>query len=172
MEFFDVLNTRRSVRSFTDRPLSIEEVETLLHAACMAPSARNLQPWRFVVVDRRDLLDEIARRHPYAGFANKAPLAIVVCGVPQEASGDFWVQDCAAATQNLLLAARALDLGAVWCGLYPVEDRAQLMRDILGIPADVQPLSLVIVGHTEKAQHMAEREFASKTSHNAWKEQP
>ncbi len=169
MEFFEVLNTRRSVRSYTNEPVTKDEVETLLHAACMAPSARNLQPWRFVVVDSRELLDQIAARHPYAGFANRAPLAVVVCGIPQEASGDFWVQDCAAATQNLLLAARALDLGAVWCGLHPVEDRAQLMRDILGIPDDVVPLSLVILGHTDKAPHEAERVFASKTSRNGWK---
>lgn len=168
MDFFTVLNTRRSIRTFLPDPVSSEDRETLLRSACMAPSAMNKQPWEFVVVDRRDLLDAIAERHPYAKFAAQAPLAIVVCADPANASGEFWIQDCSAATENLLLAARALGLGAVWCGLYPKEDREQTVKDILGIPADRHALSLVILGHTDAQFTEARRWQPDKVHHNGW----
>lgn len=168
MEFFEVLNTRRSIRSFLPDLVTREEVEVILHAACMAPSARNRQPWHFAVIDRPEMLEQIAERHPFAKFANRAPMAIVVCAVPEKGSRDFWVQDCSAATMNLLLAARALGLGTVWCGLYPEDDRQQILRDILHTPENIQPFSLIIIGRTDKTFTQAERDARPITQYNAW----
>ena len=168
MDFFDVLMTRRSIRSFLPDPVGEEEIAALVKAGSMAPSAMNKQPWDFVVVTDRAKLDAIADRHPYAKFAREAPLAIVVAGSPKEASGDFWVQDCSAATENILLAARALGIGSVWCGLYPVKERADILADILNIPEDHVPLSLIVLGRTEKSFTEAHRHNEAKIHRNSW----
>ncbi len=168
MDFFDVLMTRRSIRSFLPDPVSEEDIATLVKAGTMAPSAMNRQPWHFVVVTDREKLDAIADRHPHAAFARQAPLAIVVVATPAEASGDFWVQDCSAATENILLAARALGLGSVWCGLYPVQERADILADILSVPKEYVPLSLIVLGHTEKEFCEAHRHNEAKIHHNSW----
>lgn len=126
-EIFDNIMSRTSVRSFLDQPVESEKVEMLLHAAMAAPSACNKQPWHFAVIDDRKLLDQIPHFSPYASMAKEAPLAIVVCGdLNKTLDGteqEFWIQDCSAATENLLLMANALDLGAVWTALYPLEER-------------------------------------------------
>lgn len=143
--------SRASVRSFTDRKVSPETIDTLLRAAMAAPTARNSQPWHFVVVDKRDLLDTIASRLPNVHSSFPAPLAVVVCGnTDLMLAGDgqpFWVQDCSAATENLLLAAHALNLGAVWCGIYPSSEREGTLRDILSLPDNLVPLNVVVVGY-------------------------
>ena len=168
MDFFEVLTTRRSIRSFLPDPVTQEERDILIKAGTLAPSAMNRQPWSFILVDQRDLLQAIAERHPHAPFAARAPLAIVVCATPAEAAGGFWPQDCAAATQNILLAARALSLGSVWCGLYPAEDRVQLMRDVLHIPEEHVPFSLIVLGRTEARFVEAHRHNPQKIHHNIW----
>ncbi|MBE6239831.1 MAG: nitroreductase family protein, partial [Bacteroidales bacterium] len=116
------IHSRKSVRQYTSEPVSEEQVETMLRAAMAAPSAVNFQPWRFVVVTERAELDAMAEILPYAKMLKQSPLAIVVCGETVWMGGNenpYWQQDCAAATQNLLLAAEALGLGAVWTGVYP-----------------------------------------------------
>lgn len=118
----DNIHSRKSVRQYTSEPVSEEQVETMLRAAMAAPSAVNFQPWRFVVVTERAKLDAMAEILPYAKMLKQSPLAIVVCGETVWMGGNenpYWQQDCAAATQNLLLAAEALGLGAVWTGVYP-----------------------------------------------------
>ncbi len=167
MEFFDVLNTRRSIRSFLPDPITEEEIATLIKAGSMAPSAMNKQPWHFVVVTDRKLLDQLADRHPYAKFCHEAPLAIVVTGEPS-VTGQFWVQDCAAATQNILLAARAMNIASVWCGLYPVQERVDLAVDVLGIPEGFVPFSLIALGRTSKSFFEAKRDNPAKIHHNGW----
>ena len=114
------IHNRKSVRQFTSDPVSEKQVETLLRAAMAAPTAVNYQPWRFVVVTERTELDEIAGILPYAQMLKQAPLAIIVCGETTWMGGGenpYWQQDCAAATENLLLAVEALGLGAVWTGV-------------------------------------------------------
>ncbi len=149
----DFIMTRRSIRAYTDRPVSEESVTQLLRAAMAAPSAKNQQPWHFVVVRDRDLLEAIARSTPYSGMTRDAQLAVVVCAAADERDPGYWPQDCAAATENLLLAANTLGLGAVWLGFYPLPERVEALRGLLGIPEDVVPFSVVPVGYP--AEHPA-----------------
>ncbi len=111
-----------------------------------APSASNRKPWHFVVVTDRKKLDALADSHTYGKMLFEAPLCIAVCGDPA-ISQRFWIQDCSAATENLLLAAVALNLGAVWLGAYPVEERVAAIRKVLGIPNNIEPLNLISIGH-------------------------
>lgn len=143
---------RRSVREYMDQDIPQEEITRLLRAAMRAPSAVNQQPWEFVVLRDRSLMKQIIRFHPYAKMLEQAPCAIVVCGDKQRqpahvAAYDFWVQDCSAATQNLLLEAVHLGIGAVWLGVYPIEERVKGVQELLGLPEHVVPLSVVSLGY-------------------------
>ncbi|WP_342455570.1 nitroreductase family protein [Caloramator sp. Dgby_cultured_2] len=120
-----------------------------------APPAGNEQPWEFIVVDDKNVLKRIADVHPYAKMLYEAPVAIVVCGdLNKEKYKGFWVQDCSAATQNILLEATDKGLGAVWIGVYPDDTRVKDISNIFGIPSNVIPLSIVAVGYP--AQEMQE----------------
>lgn len=146
----DNLFARRSIRRYTEEEVAPEEIEMLLKAAMAAPSAGNRKPWHFIVVDDREILAALAEDHPYAQMLNRAPLCIVPCGEPDlGASGKegYWIQDLAAATENILLAAVGLGLGAVWCGVFPIEERVKATRSILGLPDHIVPLAYVAVGH-------------------------
>ena len=148
MELFEALFTRRSVRDYTDRPVSEETVEKLLRAAMAAPSAGNQQPWRFIVVRDRGRLQAAAEVERYGGMIAHAQVAVVICADLDLVENEgFWQQDCAAATQNLLLAAHALGLGAVWVGTYPREERVEGLRPIFDLPENLVPFSVVPVGY-------------------------
>jgi nitroreductase len=150
----EAILTRRSVRKYTDREVPDTVVTDLLRAAMAAPSAQNQQPWQFVVVRDRGLLESLAAAHPYGGMTRDAQVAIVVCGdLTREKSPGFWVQDCAAATENLLIAANAAGLGAVWTGIYPREERVARVGAILGLPDHIVPLAVVPIGYP--AEHPA-----------------
>jgi nitroreductase len=143
------LFARRSIRKFDQGQVTDEQVDLLLQAAMAAPSAGNRKPWHFVVVRDPETRRKIAASHPYAKMAVEAPVVIVPCGQPELSFADrpaFWVQDLSAATENILLAAVALGLGAVWCGVFPNEERVVEARAILGLPGDVTPLCYVPVG--------------------------
>ncbi|GFH62261.1 MAG: putative NAD(P)H-dependent FMN reductase [Candidatus Desulfovibrio kirbyi] len=169
MDIFEALFTRRSIRVFTPEPVSDDDVTVMLKAAMLAPSANNCQPWHFVVIRDKKVRGAFAERHPYAKMAAESPVVIVVCGnTAEEKPHGFWVQDCSAATQNLMLAARGRNLGTVWCGLYPVEDRAALARDILHLPDGVIPLSLVAVGHTTQPFFEADRFKKNRIHYDTW----
>lgn len=143
----DPILRRRSIRRYTEEPVTDDHVQSLLRAAMAAPSAGNQQPWHFVVIRDRGALGAIPAVHPYAKMLPETPVAILVCGVPGAGKWpQFWEQDCAAATQNILIAAEQLGLGAVWLGVHPLEERVQGVRDLLGIPPDVVPFSLVALG--------------------------
>ena len=144
------IHSRKSVREFTSEPVSDADIQTMLKAAMAAPTAINFQPWRFVVVNEREALDSLADQLPYAKMLKQAPLAIVVCGETLWMGGEenpFWSLDCSAATQNLLLTAEALGLGAVWTAAYPDADRCKAISDALGLPSTVKPLCVVPIGH-------------------------
>ncbi len=151
-ETLKVVHNRSSIRHFTDQAVSAETVETLLRAAMAAPSSRNVQPWVFYVVEDRDLLVRLSEELPSARMLAHAPLAIVVCGDiqkgdPNEEQVHNWVMDCSAATQNLLLAAESLGLGAVWTGVHPYADRIFTVRNALSLPAHIIPLNVIPVGY-------------------------
>ena len=143
--------TRTSIRQYTNEPVSKADVETMLRAGMAAPTAVNRQPWHFVVVTKREQLSALAAANRGTNMATKAPLAIVVCGNLQKAmpgtGQGFWVQDCSAATENILLAANALGLGAVWTGLYPDEEHSKAVRDVLKAPEHIVPLCTIVIGH-------------------------
>ena len=147
--------TRTSIRQYTDEPVSKADIETMLRAGMAAPTAVNRQPWHFVVINSKEKLAELAGDNPRGGMLKKAPLAIVVCGnmdkaLPGQGRG-FWVQDCSAATENILLAANAIGLGAVWTGLYPDENRAGEVAKVLKLPETYIPLCTIVIGHS--AEH-------------------
>lgn len=145
-ELIDTILSRRSIRKYSAKPASEKDVRSLLEAAMAAPSASNRKPWHFVVITERKKLDELADKHPYGKMLFEAPLCIAVCGDP-EISKRYWVQDCSAATENLLLAAVALGLGAVWLGVHPSEEREAEVRRALGLPEAIVPLNLISIGH-------------------------
>ncbi len=169
MEAYEALITRRSIRQYQDKAVPAEIVDKILGAAMQAPSAVDTQPWHFVVIDEADLLREIPSVHQYAKMAARAPCAILVCAEPALAHGPGYVpQDCSAATENILLAAHALGLGAVWCGVYAVPDREAGFRSLLSIPESVQPFSLVVLGYPDEARPQPERFKPERVHRNGW----
>jgi nitroreductase len=169
VETLDAILTRRSIRRYTPEPVPETVIAEILRAAMSAPSAGNQQPWQFVVIADRRLRHEIPAFHPYAQMLREAPVAIVVCGdLRLESYRDYWIQDCSAATQNLLLAAHAKGLGAVWVGIYPKEDRVARLQQLLGLPAEVIPLAVVPIGHPAERIPPATRYDASRVHRDRW----
>lgn len=161
--------SRRSIRKYTDDPVSEEQVTGLLRAAMAAPSAGNQQPWQFVVVRDRTVLDVIADANPYGGMARQAPVAIVICGdMTCDNRPGFWSQDCSAATQNLLLAAHAQGLGAVWCGTFPREERMGPIAAVLGLPEHIIPFSVVPIGYPAERPAPVDRYDPSRVHFDLW----
>lgn len=161
----DIIFKRRSIRKYHDKPVSAEHIETLLRAAMAAPSASNKQPWQFVVVEDRATLNAFMDVHAYARMLSEATLCIAVCG---EKSKPFWVQDCSAATQNILLAAAGLGLGSVWLGVHPNAEREAQVASILGIPEEHAPLCLIAIGHPAEEKGPSERFNTEKVHHEKW----
>lgn len=164
--------TRTSVRSYLDKPVEDEKIEQMLRAAMAAPSAGNKQPWRFIVIKDKKTLAAISEHFPTMRMAEKAPLAIVVCGdlkatFPDEGV-DYWVEDTSAATENLLLAAHSLGLGAVWCGIYPLSERVALLKEMLNIPDDIVPLNVVPVGYPSGEQAPKDKWDPEKIHYETW----
>jgi nitroreductase len=169
MEAMDAILSRRSIRKYTEQPVPDDAIDELLKAAMSAPSAGNQQPWQFVVIRERGILDEIPKYHPYSAMLKEASVAILICGdLKSEKHKGYWVQDCSAATQNLLIAAQAKGLGAVWLGVYPRDDRVDGIRKVLGLPEHIVPLSLIPVGHKAEEKPPADRYDASRVHHNGW----
>lgn len=158
---------RRSIRKYTDEPVTEEQIRTLLECAMMAPSAMDARPWRFVVVDDRETLIKLSENHPYAQMLKQAPVCICVCGVEGQIKG-YYQQDCAAATMNLMIAAKEMGLGTCWMGVAPREERMQAVREILGIPEDVMPFNMIAVGHPAEERKNPERWDESRVHRNRW----
>ena len=149
MELNEVLLKRRSIRKFTDEPVSEEDVLKLLHAGMSGPSACNRTPWEFFVVTNPEILEKLRKSARYSKI--KAPLAIVVCGnlskaLPLQLS-PFWIQDCSAATENILLEATELGLGTVWCGVHPMKRAAKNVSEALSLSEKLVPLNIIHIGH-------------------------
>ena len=154
MQTLDAIYNRRSCRSYTDQPVEREQLETLLRAAFSAPTAVNAQPWEFIVIDEAERLDRIREKMVFARY--NAPAAIVVCGNSRIGlkglDKELWICDCSAAIENMLLAATDVGLGTVWIGIFPIESRMETMRGLLDVPAHVNPLGMVYVGHAAETQ--------------------
>ncbi|MBG0790175.1 MAG: nitroreductase family protein [Desulfovibrionaceae bacterium] len=169
MEVMEALRTRRSIRQFENRPVPDEMVREILEAAMMAPSAINAQPWQFVVVTDRAALDAVADVHAYVKMALQAPLGILVCGdLSKERYPGYWVQDCSAAMENLLLAAHGLGLGAVWTGIHPMEERVAAYRALFNLPAHVIPLGFAPIGWPAKVPESESRFNPDRVHYNTY----
>lgn len=169
MDLYEAIASRRSIRKFTSTPLRDEDVRLILECAMLAPSAMNQQPWQFVLLRDQAMREAAARTSPYTGMAAHAPLVIVVCGdLGEEKAPGYWTQDCAAATQNLLLAARGKGIGAVWCGVHPVREREEYLKKLLKLPDRIMPFALVCLGYTEMKFHKEDRFRADRIHEGGW----
>lgn len=169
MELIEGIITRRSIRKFKTSAIPATTIKILLKAAMYAPSARNEQPWHFIVAEDRNLLNQIKDTHPYASMLAEAPLAIVVCGdLTLEKSPGYWPVDCSAATQNLLLAAHGCGLGAVWLGVFPRPERQEAIKKIFYLPDHIQPFSIIAIGEPNEQKQMPERFLPERVHYNSW----
>lgn len=151
---------RKSVRGYADRAVEQEKIEVLLEAAMAAPSGKNAQPWDFIVITRRDILDEMAEKLPYAKMLKDAPVAVAVCA--DRTKSPYWYVDCSAATQNILLAAEALGLGAVWTATYPYRDRMDVVKELCGLPGSYDSLCIIPIGYPARENKPKDKYDAGK----------
>lgn len=163
---------RKSVRAYTPKPIEKEKIDLLVKAAMAAPTAVNKQPWAFIVIDDREVLDKLAIELPYAKMAAQAPLAIVVCGDLSKAlngeTDQYWMLDCSAASENLLLAAESMGLGAVWTAVYPENDRIAKVRSVLSLPDYIIPFNLIPVGYPQHQEEAKDKFKAENIHYNKW----
>ncbi len=165
----DAITGRRSIREYTDEAVSRETVGELLAAAMSAPSAADEQPWQFIVVDDPAILENIPDVGPFIREGKTAPVAVLVCGdLSLTRIPGFWVQDCSAATENLLLAAHANGLGAVWTAVFPMEDRMLGFKNLFSLPDTVMPFALVPIGHPAETPPAEDRFRADRVHYNGW----
>ncbi len=171
-DLMDVILTRHSVREFTGEEIRREALETILKAGMAAPSAVNVQPWAFVVVTDKKILSRLCEKLPYAKMLDKAGAAIIVCGVPdkdRQFAPKHWVCDCSAATENILLAAHALHLGAVWTAVYPERDRMDCVRKECHIPEAIIPLNVIPIGVPKNRDSKPIDKYRTENIHwNKW----
>ena len=147
-DVLSVIHNRKSVRTYQDKKVTKDQLEVLMKAAMAAPTAVDRRPWIFIAVTDRTTLDKLSEGLPYAQMLKQASAAIVVCGDTTKAfPGDFWIMDCSAATENLLLAAEGTGLGAVWTAVYPEQERVDHVRKVLGIPSHCIPLNCIPIGY-------------------------
>lgn len=165
----DVILSRRSIRRYKDQSISNDVVEILLKAGMAAPSAGNEQPWEFVVLRDREIMRRITEVHPYARMLLNTDVAIVVCGdETKEVYKGFWVQDCSAATENILLAAVDQGLGAVWLGVHPMKDRVDAVKALLKLPENIIPLSIIPIGYPDEKKEKSDRFNKDRIHYDQW----
>lgn len=169
MDVMSAIMERRSVRAFTDKAVSDAQVEQILRAAMNAPSAGNAQPWEFVVIRNKETLTKVTTINEYAAFAPSASVAILACGnLGLEKFKGYWVQDVSAAIENMLLAVQGMGLGAVWTGIYPMQNRVLAFQTLLNMPDEVIPLGLIVIGHAETMPQPVDRFKPERIHHEKW----
>lgn len=164
--------TRTSIRSYTSQAIPADTIEILLKAGMAAPTAVNAQPWHFIAINNKEKLAELAGTNPNAGMLRQAPLAIAVCGNMNKAmqgkAREYWVQDCSAATENILLAAHAMGLGAVWTGVYPTDERVAAVSKVLKLPENIIPLCVIVIGHPAERPQPKDKWKPENVSYNEY----
>ncbi len=169
----EIIHQRKSVRHYLDKSVKKEDLLTLIKAGMAAPTAGDRRPWEFVGITDKKVLKELGQALPYGQMLKEAGGAIVVCGVPEKSypgeAREFWVQDCSAATENILLAAEAKGLGAVWIGVYPIKKKMEVVSRITGIPEGIVPLNVVSIGYPEGVEKPKDKFNPEQIHWNSWK---
>jgi len=166
----DIIEKRRSIRSYQDKDVSDEKIYDMLEAGMLAPSAGNEQPWHFIIIDDKNIINKIPDIHPYSKMILQVKKAILVCADLNHTKYEgYWVQDCAAATENILLKGVELNLGTVWLGIYPDEERVAKFKNLFKLPADIIPFSLIPVGYPAQDKKTPDRFNKSMIHRNKWK---
>lgn len=169
MSLHDLILSRRSIRRFTKQIVEAEKLDKLLEAAMYAPSARNYQPWHFVVFRDRMKLNTLSEIHPYAGMLKSATAAILVCAdMNLEANESYNAQNSAAATQNILLTAHELGLGTCWLGVYPRQERMKNIGEFAMLPQHVLPYSLIAIGYPDEEKDKPSRFLPQRIHYEKW----
>lgn len=170
MDVFKAIKTRRSVRAYADKPVTDADLHTILEAAMLAPSAANEQPWEFVVIRDKNILDKIGEINQYASYAKKAPVSILVClNENKEKIKGMGIIDVSMCAQNLMLAARGLGIGSVFTGIYPEKDRMDKFQKLVGLPADIIPIGLIVLGYPAiTGEHTVDRFNKAAIHDNKW----
>lgn len=164
---------RKSVRSYTDRPVTKSQLDTLVRAAMAAPTGRDMRPWKFIIINDRQAMKSLADQLPYAKMLAEAQAAVVVCGdlsiLDKEGKPSTnWMFDCSAATENLLLQAEAMGLGAVWTAAYPYDDRLKAVKQALQLPDHIVPLNVIPIGYPKGDTQPKDKYDANNIHYNAW----
>jgi nitroreductase len=164
---------RRSIRKYKPTPVDNETIETILRAGASAPSASNRQPWEFIVITKKEMREKLAEAHPYAKMLLQSPVCIIVCGnrerfYPEKEVQDYWAQDGAAVTENMLVAANSLGLGTVWCGVFPRKERVQAVTNVLKLPSDIIPLNLIALGHPDEDPPVKDKWRDERVHREGW----
>src|SRR3989339_943011 len=162
----ETIFSRKSVRTYTDQPVSVDDLMLLVKAGMAAPTGINRQPWEFFIIQDKALMASLADKIPYARMLKEAQAAIVVIGNPEKSI--YWYLDCSAAAQNILLAAESIGLGAVWTAGYPFEDRMEIISKAVGIPKPFLPLCLIPIGYPKGEQMPKNKWDESKVHMNKW----
>ena len=169
MEALEAILTRRSIRRYTDKPIEKETMETLIKAAMTAPTTINNRDWAFIVVQDRQILDQIIQNQDgNASMLAEAPAAVVICGdtkLALQRTVDYWVQDCCLAAENFMIAAHAMGLGTVYLGTYPVQHRVDGLKKILNLPEHIIPLTVISVGYPAETKPAATDRFEPEKIH-------
>lgn len=169
MNIIDLIVSRRSIRKYTDEKIKPEILTEIIRTAMYAPSAVNKRPWHFIVIDDRDKMDKIMEVHPYSRMLKTASHAVLVCGdLNLQHDTGYWLADCGAATQNLLLAAHGSGLGSCWIGIYPREKRMTDMKSIFNLPDYVNAFALVSLGYPDEKKEIPDRYEENKIHYNEW----
>jgi len=169
MDALKAIVSRRSIRKYTAEAVGDPCVRKVIEAGMYAPSAGNQQPWHFIVIRNKQTLLTIPQYHPHAQMLKEAGVAVLVCGdLSLEKHKGYWVQDCSAAVENMLLAAHAQGISAVWLGIYPREDRVAGLRKLLGIPEQVVPFALVPLGYAAEKKEAEDRFKKERVHEEKW----
>jgi len=169
MEAYTTIMSRRSIRKYTNQKVDEKSVMKIIEAGMVAPSAHDHRPWHFVIISSREKLLAIPRFHAYAEMLKQAPLAVVICGDKRlEKSLDYLLLDCAAATENMLLAAHALGLGAVWLAVHPRQERLRGIIDLLQLPDSIVPVSMIALGYPAEQKDPAVRFDPARIHYDQW----
>ena len=169
MDAMEVILTRRSIRKYVDKPIDENILKKLINAGVSAPSAGNQQPWHFVVIDDKNIFDEILQFHPNAKMLKQCQKAILICGdLNLEKFKGYWLLDCSAATQNMLLAAHTMGLGSCWLGVYPRVERIKGIQKIFSMPENIIPFSLIALGYPDEKHGPVSRYEEARIHYNKW----